>query len=370
MRKQTRLALGTAFMLCTMVHHVAMAAFSEDVRQTMRQLVDTKIEPALVESGLPKGKTISVLPIAGDEGQVVEGLLKQALRQAGLNCVEGKNDPFWDEILSEVEWSERKGDMLEADTLTSFGRLKGTQILVYGVLREASASGRRVFVELELHISSIETKDHLWGDMFAERVYKDEGMVGIVEIDDAVRQVLTEAFAKGQDSLQAAGAKLAGIDTAILVPLAGDVDRYVTGLTEQLLATSPVTPKSINAQTIGEAERLLRDDPSQADAIVYGSVRDLSREMKNRHYFRGGHFIVIDHEVRAEVQLKLRKAGTGEVPWSATFAATGMDAEAVTWSDLIYEHPSEAIKLALGVAGVLLLLIVLGMFLRSTRRVR
>ena len=370
MKWQPQMIAVVALLGYVLAGSAAWATFPEDVRQAFRVAVDEDVKASLSKSGLPANKTISILPISGDQNRVLEGLLKHAIEDAGLKCVEGKSDPFWDEVLAEVEWDERKADMLDAQTLVRFGKLKATQLLMYGFVREATASGQRVFVEVELHVSSIETKEHLWGDVFAERIYTGDAIRGIVEIDDAVRDVLADAFDKGRKSLGDAASRLAGVKTAALVPLAGDVDGYVTGKAEELLSGSTVTPKNLNVRTLGEAETLLRDDPAQADGIVYGSVRDLSRERKNRHYLRDGNYMVIDHEVRAEVQLKLQKAQSGEIPWSATLAATAIDPVEVTWSDLIHEHPKEAIKLALWVVGIIVVLIVLAMFFKATRRVR
>lgn len=370
MKRQLQMIAAVALLGWVLAGTTAWAMFPEEVRQAFRITVDEDVKASLFKSGLPANKTISILPISGDQDRVLEGLLKLAIEDAGLKCVEGKSDPFWNEVLAEVEWDERKADMLDAQTLVTFGKLKAAQLLMYGFVREAAASGQRVFVEVELHVSSIGTKEHLWGDVFAERIYKGDAIRGIVEIDDAVRRVLADAFGKGRESLGDAAGRLAGVKTAALVPLAGDIDGYVTGKAEELLSGSSVTPKNLNMRTLGEAEILLRDDPTQADAIVYGSVRDLSRERKNRHYFRGGNFMVIDHEVRAEVQLRLQEAKTGEIPWSTALSATGVDPVEVTWSDLIYEHPKDATKLALWVVGIIVVLVVLAMFLKATRRVR
>lgn len=370
MQRNLQMIAVMALLGCMLTGSTAWAMFPEDVRQALRVMVREAVQPSLSKSGLPADKTISILPISGDQDRVLMGLLKHAIQDAGLKCVEGKNDPFWNDVLAEVEWDERKADILDTQTLVTFGKLKATQFLMYGFVREATTSGQRVFVEIELHVSSIETKAHIWGDVFAQRIYKDNAIRGIVEIDESVRRVLAETFEKGRASLTDAAGQLGEIDTAALVPLAGDVDGYVTSRVEALLSRSTVTPKNLNVSTLGEAEALLRDNPSRADAIVHGSVRDLSRERKNRHYLRDGNFMVIDHEVRAEVQLKLQESETGAIPWSTTLTAMTIDPVEITWSDLIYEHPKEAIKLALGTVGVIVLLIVIGMFLRSTRRVR
>ena len=370
MNHRTQIVIGMVAFALVLSCSTGWAAFPEDVRQALRGMVEDKVQSSLSTGGIPKGKTLSLLPMYGDDGGYIKGLLKEAITRSGLKYVEGKSDPFWSQVLQEVEWDERKADMLDPATLVTFGKLKATQLLMYGFVREATVSGRRVFVEIELHVSSIETKEHLWGDVLAERIYKGEEVQGIVDINDAVRDALSKAFEQGKQTLRDARGRLEGIETAAVVPLAGDINGYVTARTEEILSSSIVMPKNLNVRTLGEAETLLRDDPSKAGGIVYGSVRDLSRKPKGRHFMRDGNFMVIDHEVRAEVQLRLQKTGSGEIPWSVTLSATAVDPVAVTWGDWLSEHPGEVRRTLIWVVGILVVVIVLAMFLKSTRRVR
>ena len=70
-------------------------------------------EKALASAPVPKGQPIAVLPLAGDSEGGIRALLKNALVVAGKTCVEGKEDPMWDEVLNEIAWDERKEDILD-----------------------------------------------------------------------------------------------------------------------------------------------------------------------------------------------------------------------------------------------------------------
>ena len=102
---------------------------------------------------VPPGEPVAILPIAEDAGLQIVELLKGAITQAGITCVEGKEDPMWDAILKEIEWDERKADILDPATLDKFGRLKSAKYLLYGSIRRLAASERYVLLELELHCS-------------------------------------------------------------------------------------------------------------------------------------------------------------------------------------------------------------------------
>ena len=141
------------------------AALRDDVsiRPVVNVLMD-KVVSALKSADVPRDKTIAILPIPGDRDGMLSNQLKIALTKAGLVCVEGKEDPMWDAILKEIEWDERKEDMLDATTLDKFGKLKSAQLLLYGFARMWTFWDVAAWAETELHVTSIETKRHLWGD--------------------------------------------------------------------------------------------------------------------------------------------------------------------------------------------------------------
>ena len=143
----------------------AQDAFSQKERELLRALAND-VKAALSESGLSETVPVSTLPIQGDRGRYLESLLKIAVCKAGLNYVEGRNDPMWSEIVSEIKWDELKEDLLDETTLTKFGRLQAARYLVYGRLFLDADKKGRPCVELHLHVASTETKQHPWGDVF------------------------------------------------------------------------------------------------------------------------------------------------------------------------------------------------------------
>lgn len=291
------------------------AALPDEVRQTLHQ-VGKDVQAALARAGLPKDQPLSLLPLSGDQGQYVAGVLKNAITAAGLPYVEGKDDPFWDQVLAEVAWSERKADMLDPATLNRFGRLKAARLLLYGVVRDVAFDGRKGFVEIELHLSSIETKQHLWGQVFARRFYLAQDMQGVVNLDDSARQVLRQVMEQARESL-GRSPRLAAVRTLVLTPLSGDLDGYAaTLLAGEITKIGSLTLRDVDVQTLAEARQLLRDNPAAADAILHGAVRDLHCEAVSRDT-KGD-----VSKYRAEVQLRLLSAASGDVLWAETVSST------------------------------------------------
>jgi len=338
------------------------AAFNEDVRQALQMAVDDA-QKQLSQSGLPADKGISILPITGDNERYVEGLLKNAITAAGLLYVEGGSDPLWNEILKEVEWSERKEDMLDPQTLVKFGKLKGTQILLYGNVRSAKQDGQKIFVELELHISSIETKQHLWGAILSKRFYLPGAVEGIIALDPDVRNILAQTIDKGIASLKTSP-KLQEIKTVAVVPLAGDIDGYVTARVQDIVSKTHMNPKNLDVGTLGQARQLLRDKPGQADAIIYGALRDLSRRLVSEKIFS------TTYEVSTEVQLSIQSSATGEVLWSDSLYDVSEVVKKRTLEEMLVSLTKKNPKIWLYVAVGIVVLIVIGKFFKAATRVR
>jgi hypothetical protein len=345
---------------------LAQSTWSDEGRQALQMAV-ADAQKAVVGK-LPVGEPISVLPIAGDQGDYVRGLLKNALTAAGLRTVEEKDEPFFTNVLAEVEWDERKADMLDDATIVKFGKLQATKILVYGTVRE-EPSPTRVFVELELHASSLVTKQHLWGGTFARRFYLPGARQGLVDLNDSIRQALKQAFVAGGASLTKSE-KLRDVHTVLFVPLAGDVDGYITGLAKDMFKASAVNPKDLDVQTLGQARVILRDQPQQADATLVGSVRDLYREMS------GVTFQGTNYTIHAEVQVEIQRAAGNEILWSDTLSAkatefivnpiTPVDEAKIGLWNYLRAHPA----VLLWIPGLLIALVVVRMFVKGATRVR
>ena len=334
------------------------AEMNSDVRNTLRGVIE-EAGQSMRQAGVPTDRTISVLPIVGDEDRFVEGVLKNEITRAGLSYVEGRDDPIFNEIMAEFEWDERREDMIDPTTIDRFGDLMSTQLLLYGIVREARSTERQIYVELEFHLTSIGTKEHLWGDVFVRRVYLPAAVTGIVDLNPEIRQLLQETFSREAESLRANN-RLDGIETVVLAPIAGDIDGYIGTLAENLLSQSQVIPARADVATMGEIRRLLRDEPARGDAILSGAARDLSLILKETRPLER------IYEVNAEVQLRIEEAATGNILWSNTLFARGDYSDRIGIWDFTLEN---ALYIGVGIAIILFVFLIL-FFLIATRRSR
>ncbi|MBP5511666.1 MAG: hypothetical protein J6Z49_12175 [Kiritimatiellae bacterium] len=326
---------------------------------------------SLAGSKIPASEPVAILPIANDVEARVAGLLKNALVAAGKTCVEGKEDPMWGAILKEIEWDERKEDILDAATLDKFGKLKSAKYLLYGCVRRLAADARYVLMEVELHCSSVATKEHVWGGSFVRRHYApDADPEGKIEIPDEVRTALVKGIRDEIAKSLAASRKLGAAKKVALLPVFGDVDQYTKGLFRDVLAASSVTPVNLDVATRAEARLALREGAKLADALAYGVFRDIGASLVETK--AGGEKI---YRARMEMQLWIEKGASREILWSDTvrFAKEFSLGPRGWWDTLCHYFPSLADSPARIVwvpLVIVLALVVLAMFLRAATRVR
>lgn len=319
---------------------------------------------------IPAKEPVAVLPF-DDAGAGVVGLLKNALVAAGKTCVEGKEDPAWDEILKEIAWDERKEDILDPATLDKFGRIKSARYLMYGSIRRVASGERSLLVELELHVSCISTKEHVWGGTFVRRHFAPGAEPdGALDIPAEVRLALVDGIRGKVAASLAKSGKLGSVSRVAMLPISGDVDQYAEGLFRDVLAKSSVTPVNLDVATRAEARFALREGGGKADAIAYGVLRDLSARVVETQ--PTGEKTCA---ATMELQLWIERAATREIVWSDTvqFAKEFETGARGWWNRLctvvpfFADHPSAVVWLPL---AVLLGLVVLFKFLKATTRVR
>jgi PBP1b-binding outer membrane lipoprotein LpoB len=289
----------------------------DDVREAVSEAL-VQAQSALKSA--PFGsKTVAVLPFPGDTSGYLSGKLKNQLTSLGFTCIEGKEDPMWDEIVKEIAWDERKDDILDADTLVKFGRLKAAQILLYGKIARIERSTERIYVELELHATDLATKQHIWGGSFAARIYKGKDMQGIISLDNNLRMLLKKNFEAAKESLNSPeyAGKLNDVKTIAVLPLAGDIDEYLTGLAVEMLTATRHLPRRPQIPSLSQLRADVKSGSVVGDVVFYGAVRDLNRTKAETQ--------AVDRKtmqevstVHADIQLFIEDLKTGNILWSKT----------------------------------------------------
>ena len=265
----------------------------------------------------PFGKLqVAVLPIGNDLNNYVTERLKNIVTECGFDCVEGKDEPMWDEILREIAWNIRKDDILDARTLVRFGQLKAPQVLVYGKVSNLTRTSERVYAEIVLHATDVRTKSHIWGGSFAYRFYPADNVKGVIDLDMRMRQLLKNTFGKAEEDLKIKATNFRNIKTVTVIPLAGDVDHYMTNLAIAALTNAGLSPINPRIPTLSMAESAIRDKQLSSDAILYGAVRDLSIVKKETKFDWQKKTKSIHEICNADIQLTLQVTQAQTILWT------------------------------------------------------
>lgn len=251
--------------------------YKDEFRQAVQGAID-EAEASIAASKMSAKSAVAILPIGGDSDGWLAGQLKIALTRAGKTCVEGKEDPAWAEILKEIEWDERKEDILDKATLDKFGRLKSAQTLLYAFVRAKDMTDRYAFFEIELHATEIATKQHIWGGVFAKRHYKPgfENVGKVTGVPVALRETMQTKVRDAVAKSIGESKKLGNVKTVALLPFAADNDGYAASIVRDALTQTKLSPLNLDLATLAEARLQVRDKPGQADGIIYGALRDYS----------------------------------------------------------------------------------------------
>jgi len=321
-------------------------------------------------SGAPldKGKTIAVVAplLKGDQSGFLAGRIKPTLKKAGLTVVEHLEGEFAEQIKKELAANDRWNDLgiLDKSTVVLIGEsLKNAQYLIYGTLRQPEENERRIYVELELHVASIKTAEYLWGGVFTKTkrilTTNEEKMVRTDRFLNAERETMRASFAELVKTLE--GAEIPSGTRIAVTPMRGgeDLSTLARDCAKEAITQAGLKTIEIGARSFAEAYVQVRDKPEQADAILRGGVRARMIELVEKGLEVDTYSIVT--EVFVEILDKdgvslCSKVLVGKRPYE--------------WKRSRWELFQMYKKECLIAAMVLVGLIVIGMFLKATRRVR
>ena len=326
----------------------ARAPFDDDEREAIAHAME-EVVASIKASKAFGDKSISILPVRNDAGDVVYSYLKNAVVSAGRRCVEHRDDPMWSEVVAEMVFDDKNGGLLDESTLVKFGSLKATDVLLYGTLRSCTKTGNRVLVELDLHATDVATKEVVWNADVFKRWYTtgtDVAETGLSDIPQPVRARLAESVrAKLVDSLKAEK-KLKGVQSIVLTPLTGDQDLYCSHILRDAITKSGFLVGN-------DMDRSTFQGAKPTDSVAYGEVRRLD-------FFEEVGFLALfrDYGIDVDLQSAISQNEGRSILWSDTVQ------DAVAWR--VWNWTRIAVF-------TIVLLVVLGIvraFIKAATRVR
>ena len=124
----------------------------------------------------------------------------------------------------------------------------------------------------------------------------------------------------------------------VVIPLAGDIDSYMTGLAIAILTDTVLLPQNLQIPSLAQVKAMARDGQLDSDLVFYGAIRDLYRgKTSSKRLFDKNNvpFMKDRTEVYADIQLFVEDLKTGVVYWSKTIT---LHEEVVKDRDLTQEE--------------------------------
>jgi hypothetical protein len=336
--------------------------------------VDYAAEDAAVEAlktmrraGVSEGR-IAVLPLTDDQKNVTPVFKAELGRYPGLFEIYVRDDSEWNKLLSEIEFSDRRSDVMDPATLQKFGAIKGVDALLYGSVREASVDyAGNGTVRLALTLSEVETGRRLWSGNVTGQYVLRQAPTG-PRLKAAV-----DAARKAAALLAEQSASLGRADVYALPVFSGSVD-YTDFVRSELLGASDGSMRML-ADSGREAGgrmvvNLVRELQSGGHAA---GLADTLGQMELFGHSGGARRLLLHarfgepeehpelHMTSIGLNLQLVDIGSGQLVWGTTVEGRSIDA--VGFLPLV-EHYWK------WVLGILAGLIVLAVLIKNMRRVR
>lgn len=150
----------------------ALATEQEQLDQAARLAVTRAVALLGQRPKIDGVNNVAVCPIWADQQRYVTEQAKAAVTIETPYRLFTRQDAEWDKLLAEIEWSERREDLMNPETVKRFGRIEGVDAILYGTVREWSLSvwSTRALCRLNLHLANVETGEIVWssGEVQAE----------------------------------------------------------------------------------------------------------------------------------------------------------------------------------------------------------
>ena len=109
-------------------------------------------------------KRIAFLGLKGDKSYY-SSLFRGALaKSSGRFTFYNRNEKLWDRLVQEIEFGERREDIIRKESIQKFGKIEGVQALMYGTVlgAEINSDGNAEF-RVSLLLVEVETGRFIWG---------------------------------------------------------------------------------------------------------------------------------------------------------------------------------------------------------------
>jgi len=165
-RTRSSVMIGLAAALVVMPAVAAAEVNEREILQRAAEKVIEKIAKELpaTKAANDKIENVAVVPLRADmQDGYVTSILKSAVTRTPYSLFT-RSDETWDKLVAEIEWGVRKEDIMDANTIQMFGRVKGVDAILFGQVwsQEMNMWSLRGSMKMSIHLGEVETGKILW----------------------------------------------------------------------------------------------------------------------------------------------------------------------------------------------------------------
>ncbi|MFA5292135.1 MAG: hypothetical protein WC496_03780 [Phycisphaerae bacterium] len=138
-----------------------------NVKRTLDKAVDQVCGQAaeqLKATQIKDINTVAVLPLWGEDkdGYVLD-TVKSYLSNSPYKIMVRSTEE-WDKLLGEIKWNTLREDIMNPQTVQSFGKIEGCDAIVYGTVRQREVNPWtfHAIARMTLHMADVETGQIAW----------------------------------------------------------------------------------------------------------------------------------------------------------------------------------------------------------------
>ena len=158
-KSQTRRHRIGAVAVAALLLLAAGASASED--ETIQRALDqaiARIGEDLSGVSADSVKHVAVIPVRGDADGYATSGLESAVTHTKF-ALFTRSEATWDDLLKEIEWGDRREDVMNPATIQRFGKIEGVDAILYGRIWDRSVNLWSVLgrVRMSVHLADVET---------------------------------------------------------------------------------------------------------------------------------------------------------------------------------------------------------------------
>jgi hypothetical protein len=142
------------------------AGASASDEETLQRATDEaigKIGKDLGKASAESVNHVAVIPLRGDADEYATSGLESAVTRTKF-ALFTRSEAIWDELLKEIEWGDRREDVMNPETVQKFGKIEGVDAILHGRIWDRNVNMWSVLgrVRMSVHLADVETGQIVW----------------------------------------------------------------------------------------------------------------------------------------------------------------------------------------------------------------